>query len=46
MTARGLSYLLVHWWIPVFPALAVFTLAFAANLAGDALRDLLDVQSM
>jgi peptide/nickel transport system permease protein len=45
MTARGLSYLLVHWWIPVFPALAVFVLAFAANLAGDGLRDLLDVHS-
>jgi peptide/nickel transport system permease protein len=45
MVARGLSYLLVHWWIPVFPALAVFVLAFSANLAGDGLRDLFDVQS-
>jgi peptide/nickel transport system permease protein len=46
MAARGLPYLLLHWWIPVFPALAVFVLAFAANLAGDALKDLfaLDVR--
>ena len=43
MTARALPYLLGHWWIPVFPALGVFALAFAANLAGDALQDIFDI---
>lgn len=40
MAARGLQYLLQEWWVPVMPALAVFTLAFVANLAGDGFRDL------
>ena len=44
MAARGLPYLLLHWWIPVFPALAVFVLAFAANLAGDALQDFFELR--
>jgi peptide/nickel transport system permease protein len=42
MAARGMAYLLGHPWIPLFPAVAVFVLAFAANLAGDGVRDLLD----
>ena len=33
-------------WIGSAVALAVFLLAFAANLAGDALRDLFDVQAL
>jgi peptide/nickel transport system permease protein len=41
MAARGLPQLLEHWWIPVLPGLAVFFLAFVANLAGDGLRDLM-----
>jgi len=41
MSARGLNYLLEQWWIPIMPALAVLALALIANLAGDALRDLL-----
>ena len=41
MSARGLNYLLEQWWIPIMPALAVLGLALVANLAGDALRDLL-----
>jgi peptide/nickel transport system permease protein len=44
MAARGMPYLLGHPWIPLFPALAVFVLAFAANLAGDGVRDLLEHQ--
>jgi peptide/nickel transport system permease protein len=40
MSALGLPYLLVQWWIPVFPALAIFLLAFLANTGGDALRSL------
>jgi peptide/nickel transport system permease protein len=42
MAARGLPYLFGHPWIPLAPAIAVFLLAFAANLAGDGLRDLLE----
>jgi peptide/nickel transport system permease protein len=41
MTAQGLTYLLSDWWVPVFPAIAVFFLAFVANIAGDSLRTLL-----
>jgi peptide/nickel transport system permease protein len=41
MSARGLTYLLQQWWVPVMPGLAVLTLALLANLAGDGLRDLL-----
>jgi peptide/nickel transport system permease protein len=40
MAARGLQYLLQEWWVPVMPALAVFVVAFLANLAGDGVRDL------
>ncbi|MDQ1466205.1 MAG: peptide/nickel transport system permease protein [Actinomycetota bacterium] len=41
MSARGLPYLLEHWYVPVMPALGVFFLALVANLAGDGLRDLI-----
>jgi peptide/nickel transport system permease protein len=41
MAARGMPQLLEHWWVPVMPGLAVFVIAFTANLAGDGLRDLL-----
>jgi peptide/nickel transport system permease protein len=42
MTSRGLSYLFTAWWVPVFPALCVFVLAFVGNLAGDAVRDVVE----
>jgi len=42
MAARGMPYLFGHPWIPLAPAIAVFLLALAANLAGDGLRDLLE----
>lgn len=42
MSARGLSYLFTSWWVPVFPALGVFVLAFIGNLAGDAVRDVVE----
>jgi peptide/nickel transport system permease protein len=41
MAARGLTYLLQQWWVPIMPALAVLGLALLANLAGDGLRDML-----
>lgn len=40
-TARSLSFLLIDWWIPVIPALAVMLLSLVANLGGDGLRNLL-----
>jgi peptide/nickel transport system permease protein len=38
MAAQGLSSILTAWWSPVFPAIGVAALTFAANLAGDRLR--------
>lgn len=40
MAAQGISYLLTDWWIPVLPGIAVFALAFIANLCGDSIRKL------
>ena len=40
-TARNLSLLLVDWWVPVIPGLAVLLLALVANLGGDGLRHIL-----
>jgi peptide/nickel transport system permease protein len=42
MTASGVQYLLGTPWVPLVPAVAVTVLAAAANLAGDAFRDLLE----
>jgi peptide/nickel transport system permease protein len=41
MTARTLSDLTTHWWIPILPATAIFVLVISANLAGDGLRSLM-----
>ncbi len=43
MSARGLTYLFTGWWVPVFPAIGVFVLAFLANLCGDGVRDLMEL---
>lgn len=40
-TARNLQLLLVHWWVPVIPGLAVLVLSLIANLGGDGLRNLM-----
>ena len=37
-TARALSELLTHWWVPGIPGLAVLLLSLVANLGGDAIR--------
>ena len=42
MAATGLPSLLGHPWLAAVPATAVFLLAFAANVAGDSVRDRLD----
>jgi len=39
MAARGLQFLLQEWWVPVMPGLAVFLLALASNMSGDAIAD-------
>jgi peptide/nickel transport system permease protein len=31
-----------HWWVPLFPGLAIFAAAAACNVLGEALRDRLD----
>jgi len=41
MAAQNLQYLLSDWWEPVMPALAIFALAMAANIAGDGIRNLM-----
>lgn len=38
MTARSLESLTTAWWLPLFPALVLFLLAFAANVGGDGIR--------
>ena len=38
MSARTLDSLTTAWWLPLFPALVIFALAFASNVAGDAIR--------
>lgn len=40
-TARSLHLLLVDWWVPVIPGLAVLLLSLVANLGGDGLRKLI-----
>ena len=41
-TARTLSFLLQQWWIPVMPGLALMVMALIGNIAGDAVRHLLN----
>jgi peptide/nickel transport system permease protein len=41
MVAQGLPYFFGHAWVSLAPAVAILVLAFAANLAGDGVRDLL-----
>jgi peptide/nickel transport system permease protein len=41
MSARGITYLIEYWWVPVMPALAVFAIAIVGNLAGDGARDVI-----
>lgn len=45
MVATGRQYMLSYWWVPTFPGAAIFFAVMGFNLFGDALRDVLDVQS-
>jgi peptide/nickel transport system permease protein len=42
MVAEGQTYFTTDWWVVTFPGLAILVTAFAFNLLGDGLRDLLD----
>lgn len=42
MTAQGLPYILASNWVALFPGIAIFLIALVSNLAGDAIRDLLE----
>jgi peptide/nickel transport system permease protein len=42
MVAEGQTYFTPDWWVVTFPGLAILITAFAFNLLGDGLRDLLD----
>jgi len=42
MIAEGQSYFTPDWWLVTFPGIAILLTAFAFNLLGDGLRDLLD----
>jgi peptide/nickel transport system permease protein len=40
--AEGQDYFTTAWWVVTFPGIAIMVTAFAFNLLGDGLRDLLD----
>lgn len=42
MLGEGRAYMLMRWWLAVFPGLAIFVTTISINLVGEALRDLLD----
>ncbi len=42
MVSEGQAYFTTDWWTVTFPGLAILITAFAFNLLGDGLRDLLD----
>ena len=42
MVSEGQAYFTSDWWVVTFPGLAIMLTAFAFNLLGDGLRDLLD----
>src|SRR6516165_8677061 len=42
MVSEGQAYFTTAWWAVTFPGIAIMLTAFAFNLLGDGLRDLLD----
>lgn len=42
MVAQGSSQLLNYWWVAIIPAAAVLVLSLIGNLAGDAIRDMVE----
>lgn len=45
MVAEGARYLPDSWWLTVFPGLAILIVVFGFNLIGDALREVLGVET-
>ena len=45
MVAEGARYLPDSWWLTVFPGLAILIIVFGFNLIGDALREVLGVET-
>ncbi|MEM9429649.1 MAG: ABC transporter permease [Pseudomonadota bacterium] len=45
MLSGGRQYILEHWWLCIFPGLAIVIVSLAFNLFGDGLRDVLDPRS-
>jgi peptide/nickel transport system permease protein len=42
MVSEGQAYFTTNWWVVTFPGLAILLTAFAFNMLGDGLRDMLD----
>ncbi|RFB95470.1 D-ala-D-ala transporter subunit [Rhizobium leguminosarum bv. trifolii] len=42
MISNGRKFMLDYWWVAVMPGVAILLTSLAFNIAGDALRDLLD----
>ncbi|NLS20459.1 ABC transporter permease [Rhizobium sp. P40RR-XXII] len=42
MISSGRKYMLDFWWVAVMPGIAILLASLAFNIAGDALRDILD----
>ncbi|MBB3390903.1 peptide/nickel transport system permease protein [Rhizobium sp. BK275] len=42
MISSGRKFMLDYWWVAVMPGLAILITSLAFNVAGDALRDILD----
>ncbi|WP_394706094.1 ABC transporter permease [uncultured Martelella sp.] len=42
MISSGRRFMLDNWWVAVMPGIAILLTSLAFNLAGDALRDILD----
>ncbi|RFB94682.1 D-ala-D-ala transporter subunit [Rhizobium leguminosarum bv. trifolii] len=42
MISNGRKFMLDYWWVAVMPGIAILLTSLAFNIAGDALRDILD----
>jgi peptide/nickel transport system permease protein len=42
MLSQGREYISSAWWLVTFPGIAIILSVLGANLAGDAVRDLMD----
>lgn len=42
MLSDGRQYMLIQWWVAVFPGIALSLVVLGGNLLGDWLRDALD----